>query len=418
MSDLLTAIERAERTMTPEGQPPSLETFVTYRDRRRRRQQVAAGVLTFLVLAATVAGAVTLLRSSDRTTPADRSQTPTPLPGEPVRPPDLSERFVAAAWGETDGVGWAIWTNESLSILDFRSDAPYHGSDRSSGEPYDGSDLTGVRTCFYGCPVPAHTVVFGIVSGRVARVDFVLDDGTTYAGTVHPQPQGLTVDARIFTVQMDRRWDTFTGTLTAFGPDGVVLEQARYPWNADAAGGGSMPISVEATLASGVPLSSVDGRPSEADRWEIAIWRNAASEWCFGTIYPTGGSAVVASDEPGCGAREELFGRSGLPIDHADVWWIDEASMFGERGRWFRYRIVGTASADVAAVRIEVEDGQVIEADLYDPPAAFADMERLFVAEFASKDHPWEYGGTGGISWRAVALDANGDVLGSDEMSK
>ena len=91
--------------------------------------------------------------------------------------------------------------------------------------------------------------------------------------------------------------------------------------------------------------------------------------------------------------------------------------MFGQNARWFRYRAVGTASSDVASVRIELGDGQVVDAVLYDPPPGLEDMGRLFVAEFRSKDHPWEYGGEGGITWRAVALGANGEVLGSDEVS-
>ncbi len=420
MSDLLSAIERAERTMAADGKSPSLESFVAYRDRRRRHQQMAAGARALLLLAAVIAGAAALLRFSDQRMPADRNQPPPPASSEPVRPPTLPPRFnVAGAWGEMDGVRWAIWTNDDLSLLGFTSGAggDYSGTDQEYETPYDGSDLKVAGMCAYSCPVPERPIIFGVVSGRVARVDFVLDDGTTYPSTVHPAPEGLSVDARIFTVPIDRRGGTFTGTLTATAAGGSVLAEIRYPWRADTAGGWSMPMSVEATLASGVPLSTVDGRPSEADRWEIAIWRNAAGEWCFGTIYPIDGSAVVASDEPGCGRREELFGRSGLPIDHADVWSIDEASMFGENPRWLRYRVVGTTSADVAAVRIEVEDGQVIEAELYDPPTAFADMSRLFVAEFRWKDRSAAYQGTGRISWSAIALDANGDVLGSDEMS-
>jgi len=291
------------------------------------------------------------------------------------------------------------------------------GHDSGCGDGYDGSDLMLPIPCLYACPVPGQPILYGLVSQRVASVELAVDDGARYAGTIHPAPSAVTVDARVFTVPLNEAWGGFTGTLTALGSDGAVLGQMRFPWNADAAGGASMPMTVESTLASGVPVSEADGRPSEMDRWELAVWRTAADAWCLGTIYPSVSSAVVATEGQGCGSREQLFAgiRSGA-IGHADVWYGSVAEMFGEQGRWWAYRVSGTVSADVAAVRIEVEDGSVVEAELYDPPSGFEDMGRLFVAEFRSKLHTWSQGGQGGIAWRTVALDVNGGVLGSDEL--
>lgn len=392
--------------------------------RRTRRRQVGVALTAIAVVAVvavgSTAGAVALLRSSDRRTPAEPSETPSPASGGPVRPADLDERFtVATAWGEVDGIGWTVWANDDLSCLAFTSANPgdYSGMDTGCQNGYDGSNLTVAGICVYACPAPGRPIVYGTVSSRVVAVVLANDDGSTLVGTIHPAPQGIAIDAAVFTVSTNRRWGTFTGTLTATGVDGEVLAQIRYPPNADAPGGPSTPVALEATLASGIPVSEVDGRTSEADRWEIAVWRTASGDWCLGTIFPYEPRAVVATEGRGCGPRAALFDtiRRGA-IGHADVWWIDEPSMFGENARWFRYRAVGTVSADVASVRIEVGDGQTIDARLYDPPVGLEDMGRLFIAEFRSKDHPWEYGGEGGITWRAVALDTNGEVLGADEI--
>lgn len=391
--------------------------------RRTRHRQVGVAITALAVVAVvavgSIAGGVALLRSSDRRTPADRSEGPTPTPtrGAPARPADLDQRLtVATAWGEVDGVGWTVWANDDLSCLAFTSvDGDYSGQDGGCENGYDGSDLTWAGTCVYACPVPRHPIVYGTVSARVAAVRFANDDGTALEGTIHAVPLGAVVDARVFTVSMPSVRST--GWLTAIGADGTVVSRLRYPPGADEPGGPSTPVVVEATLASGVPTSAVDGRASEADRWEIAIWRAASGDLCLGTIFPDDGRATVATETGGCGPRGDLFDgiRSGA-VGHADVWWIDEASMFGENARWFRYRAVGTVSRHVASVRIELADGQVIDAELVDPPAGFEGMGRLFIAEFRSKDHPWEYGGEGGISWRAIALNANGEILGSDEI--
>ncbi len=385
---------------------------------------MAAGALALLLLAAVIAGAAALLGFSERSTPTDRSETPTPSSAEPFRPDDLDARFtLAAASGEIDGSRWTVWANGDLSCIAFTTvgargeTGEYAEVDAGCLNGYDSSDVKVGGVCVYGCPLlddGLYPMMYGTVSPRVVRLRFDNDDGSSTPVTIHPPPTWAQGEGRVFTVPISFSW---TGWLTGLAADGSVVTRVRYPSDADAAGGPSTPVLVEASLASGIPLSTVDGRPSEADRWEIAIWRNAAGEWCFGTIYPTEGSAVVASDEPGCGSRDELFGRSGLPIDHADVWWMHEASMFGENARWFRYRVVGTVSPDVAAVRIEVDDGRVVEAELYDAPPGFEDLGRLFVAEFRSRHHPLAFEGTGGIAWAAVALGASGDVLGSDEMS-
>jgi len=422
--DLRTMYARREADLSgvrfaPAEAPPEVVS-------RIRRRQVGVVLGGLVVTGALVLGAVTgtsaLLRSSEHPVPANPTETPAPAPGTPIRPESLSERFdVAGAWGETGGVGWAVWTNAELSCLAFTggTSGDYSGDAAESGgsrclNGYDGTDLKLTGACAYACPVPRHPVLYGTVSPRVARVEFLVDDGTMYAGTIHPTPADATVDGRVFTLSVDRP-NSFTGTLTALGSDGSVLGQIRWPGDADRPGGTSMPIVVEATLASGVPTDPVDGRPLEDERWEVAIWRTSAGEWCFGTIYPADGRAVVASDEPACGTRDDLFGRRDpVPIDHADVWWTPD---WNEDARWFGYRVVGTVSSDVASVRLELEDGQVVQAELYDPQAGFEDLGRLFLAEFRSRHHPWVMGGTGGIAWIAVALDADGRVLDSDAFS-
>ena len=412
MSEFRTLLEEEERHF--ELPPGGFDRLMRRRDRKRRTKQIGALVFTLVLLAVLVGGAVSVFRSAERGLPANPSESPPPPRGEPVRPQTLDRRFdVATAWGEMDGVRWAIWTNDALSCLAFTSEGSgdYGGMDASCGNGYDGSDLKLAGVCAYACPDPERPIIYGTASGRVARVQLVLDEGRTYAGKIHASPPEVTVDARVFTVPTDRRWGTFTGMLTATAADGTVLGQIRYPRGADGAGGPSMPVSVEAVLASGVQVSAVDGQPFEEGRWEIAIWRSPSGDWCLGTIYPDFQSAQVATEVPGCVPRDALFqGIRREHIGHADIWWTDE-------GPDFPYRVFGTVSDQVDSVRLELGDGQVVHAELYDAPSGFEDMGRLFVAEFRSKDHPWQLGGNGGITWRAIALDANGEVLGSDEIS-
>lgn len=400
--------------------------------RRTRRRQVGVALTAIAVVAVvaigSTAGAAALLRSSDHRTPADQNETPTPppTPAEAVPPANLSDRFsIPFAQGDVNGVAWIIWANEDGSCAGFANDTG--GIDSGCGPPrYAGDHLIGIGECIYACP-PGGPIVYGPVSSQVAAVRLVLDDGTTYPGIVHPTPPEATSGVRFFTVTTDRRRG-FTGTLIATGADGRILERVRYPRIADEAGGPSTPISVEATLASGAPTIEYAGRPYEPERWEIAVWRNGALRWCFGTRYPSSGTAVLATEGPGCAVRAKVFDgiRSGA-IGHADLWWMNaldtiQEPVAPELGKsaqeWFLYRAWGTVSADVSAVRIEVADGSVAEAQLYDPPPGLEDLGRLFVAEFRSKLAPLEYdSGMGGITWRAVALDANGEVLGLDEIA-
>ena len=98
---------------------------------------------------------------------------------------------------------------------------------------------------------------------------------------------------------------------------------------------------------------------------------------------------AVAEVEPaaegrGCGPRVSLFDgiRRGA-IGHADVWWINVAEtiqdplapdLMESAEQTFAYRASGTVSDDVVAVRIEVDDGSVVEARLYDPPSGLEDV--------------------------------------------
>ena len=419
--------------------PAHIPETVRRRTRLHQAGVVLAAVAVVAVLAiGSTAGAMSLLRSSERGVPANPSPTSTPgLPvGGRVSSPNLGVYDVNAAWGEVDGNFWNIWTNADLSCIAFVDSLRIGtGSTSRCNAGLRGDDLKLMKPATAYAPVLAghQQIFYGLVSARVARVELAVDDGTIYVGTIHPASPEMTVDARVYTVVTDRRWGSFTGTLTATGADDSVLGRLRYPSDADAPGGWSMPLSVEATLASGVPVNEEDGRSSEPDRWEISVWRNGSRDWCLGTIFPNASqtldrfvawadprlpSALVATEGRGCGPRGELFQgiRSGA-IGHADVWHI-QGPVLGSSYGWWVYRASGTVSDDVASVRLETGDGQVVDAELYDPPPGFEDMGRLFVAEFRSKaDPPSEAPGGGRrIGWRAVALDANGEVLGSDEI--
>jgi hypothetical protein len=404
--------------------------------RQTRRRQVGVVLATAVVVAAlaigSTAGAMTLLRSSERRVPTN--------PNETTRPPFLDREYtVRVATGTVPGetFPWEIWASEDLRCLAFAS---ADGLDSGCGEAYDGSDLMPLRECEIGCPVVDNVILYGVVSPRVTTVELLVDDGTTYVGTIHPSPPDVTRGARVFTVVTDRgQVEPFTAILTVTGADGSVLGQARYPLDSDTAGGPSRPDRIEATLASGVPVND-EGRASDPDRWEISIWRNPSGDWCLGTIYPnasqTSGRALayvgwfelpparVATEGNGCGSREAMFqGIRSAAIGHADVWSMPGPVLgdrwswtYPHRWRWTYYRTWGTVSEGVAAVRLEIGDGQVVDATLHDPPPGFEDMGRLFVAEFRSR-HVWGEASDDTITWRAVALDANGGVLGADEIS-
>jgi hypothetical protein len=400
--------------------------------RRTRRRQVGVALTALAVIAGvaigSTVGAAALLRTSDRKMPADQNPTSSPTPGEAGPSSDLADQYsTVLAQGEVDGVAWVIWGNADGVACGFANDVG--GIDAGCGHDQrpHGTDLSQIGECIYACPTPGEPIVYGRVSSRATSVRLVLDDGSTLDGVIHPAPPELPSDVRFFTITTDRLRG-LSGTLFAIGPDGGVLEHLRYPWRADQPGGPAAPVTLEATLASGAPTIEYDGRPYEPERWEVAVWRNGALDWCLGTIFPNASKAVVATEGRGCEPRERLFDgiRSGA-IGHADVWWMNALDTIQEpvapqlsdaAQEWFLYRAWGTVSAAVAAVRMEVADGSVVEAQLYDPPSGFEDMGRLFVAEFRSKLAPLEWdSGMGGITWRAVALDANGQVLGSNEAS-
>ncbi len=75
MSDLLNALERAERGSGLDGAPPSLERFVSYRDRRRRNQRIATVVIALIIAAAAIGGAITVFRQGIRQRPAGTDET-------------------------------------------------------------------------------------------------------------------------------------------------------------------------------------------------------------------------------------------------------------------------------------------------------------------------------------------------------
>src|SRR3990172_8040708 len=151
------------------------------------RRQAGVVLTTIAVVAAvaigSAAGAVALLRSSDRLMPADPSEPPAAWSGEPVRPDDLDQRFdVATAWGEVDGVGWTVWANDDLSCLAFTSANPgdYSGMDAGCYNGYDGSDVKVVGVCVYACPFlddRLYPMMYGTVSPRVVRLRFDNDGG-------------------------------------------------------------------------------------------------------------------------------------------------------------------------------------------------------------------------------------------------
>jgi hypothetical protein len=432
--DLRTMFERREADLRePRFAPTHAPKLVRRRTRRRQVGVVLAAVVAVTALAiGSTAGALVLFRGSERRVPAN--------PNETVPPPFLDREYtVRVATGRVPGetLPWEIWASEDLRCLAFAS---ADGLDSGCGEAYGGRDLMPLRECELGCPVVDNVILYGVVSSRVTAVELLVDDGTTYIGTIHPSQPEVTSGARVFTVVTGRgRFEPFTATLTVTGADGSVLGQARYPLDSDTAGGPSLPSWVEATLASGVPVNH-DGRASEPDRWEISIWRNLSGDWCLGTIYPnaslTNGRAIayvgwfelpparVATEGNECGSREAILQgiRSGA-IGHADVWSMPGPVLgdrwswtYPHRWRWTYYRAWGTVSEGVAAVRLEIGDGQVVDATLYDPPPGFENMGRLFVAEFRSR-HEWGEASEDRITWRAVALGPSGEVLGTDEMS-
>ena len=75
MSDLLNALERAERGASLAGPPPSLDRFMSSRDRRRRNQRLATAAFALVLAAVAIGGAIRIWERGAHL-PANRPITP------------------------------------------------------------------------------------------------------------------------------------------------------------------------------------------------------------------------------------------------------------------------------------------------------------------------------------------------------
>jgi hypothetical protein len=76
MSDLKELLEQEARLV--DAAPEALESVLRRRDRKRRNQRIAAGVVGIAVALTVAVGGASLLRSSGRPVPADEPQTISP----------------------------------------------------------------------------------------------------------------------------------------------------------------------------------------------------------------------------------------------------------------------------------------------------------------------------------------------------
>ena len=369
MSDLLTALERAERAIPP-ASPPTVDAFVAYRGRRARRQRVTAAVVTIALVVLAVLGGVRLLRDAERRVPADLTETPSAyrldvlpeIPSDLHAPPDLRSQAIVAA-GSFGDIPWSVRTNQDASCVAFVREDGNTKSGSYGGELWG---LVGPGGAAESCELdrpgdlmavgsgktdgPLGFLLFGTVAPQVRTVDVAIDGFGPVDAVVLTTPGQTGAEVRYFVAASGPGvTHGLVGSVSVIGEDEQTLATYRFPSDADGPGGISAPIQ---TLWS-VPWSG---------KLRIGVWRNGIGDLCFGEVGGEegygGGYGRLPPQGPGCTTREHLF--DGLR--EGDIA-IADAAVFTSRGSI--YQAWGTASEAVAEVRVEFPGGRVVSVALH-----------------------------------------------------
>lgn len=157
---------------------------------------------------------------------------------------------------------------------------------------------------------------------------------------------------------------------------------------------------------------------ASGDDWALIAWQSNFGV-CLDFAIP--GNSPFACDFPVRGAKPASDSSGSGPPIHAIAGRVSSGGLVGGDGKT---TIFGIAAEDVAAVKLELSDGRVIDAPLYDaPPDLDADVRFYIVrlllpsGQREPAEPPRAYGpggaslGTAGPVRAYIAYDRNGDLI-------
>jgi hypothetical protein len=112
---------------------------------------------------------------------------------------------------------------------------------------------------------------------------------------------------------------------------------------------------------------------TSGDEWSLIAWRSVAGV-CVDFAIP--GNSPFACGFPVRGAKAPADTTGSGPPTHAVAGFVSGGGLVGGDGKM---TIFGIAAADVARVAIELRDQRVVDAPLYDAPAALEADVRFFI---------------------------------------
>lgn len=117
---------------------------------------------------------------------------------------------------------------------------------------------------------------------------------------------------------------------------------------------------------------------TSGDNWALIGWRDEYGRICLDFAIP--GNSPFGCGFPVRGAKPATDASgSGLPT-HAVAGFFSGSNLVGGDSK---ATIFGVAAHDVAAVKIELRDGRVIDAPVYDAPAALKTEVRFFITRLS-----------------------------------
>jgi hypothetical protein len=109
------------------------------------------------------------------------------------------------------------------------------------------------------------------------------------------------------------------------------------------------------------------------ENWALIAWRSEVGI-CVDFAIP--GNSPFGCGFPVRGAKPATDTSGGGPPIHAVAGCVSGSNLVGSDGKM---TIFGVAARDVASVKIELRDGEVVEAPLYDAPRELAADVRFFI---------------------------------------
>jgi hypothetical protein len=122
---------------------------------------------------------------------------------------------------------------------------------------------------------------------------------------------------------------------------------------------------------------------TSGETWSLIAWRSREMGLCLDFAVP--GNSPFGCGFPVRGAKPASHTSGGGPPIHAVAGQVSGGGLVGGDGKG---TIFGVAASDVARVQIELSDGRVVEARLYDAPPELDTSVRFFIVRLALPSQP------------------------------